>query len=80
VSETKPQSETTPDPDQMGAALTRIKGWADAYPVDVFRPLTDDEIRTARQLVGDEVFSRLHASWARHILSGIERIAKEALS
>lgn len=61
-----------------------VQTWADAYPPDVFPPLTDDETRAAVALVYQSGISseRLHASWARHIakciLEDVARLETEA--
>lgn len=62
-------------------ALARIAQWADAYPRDVFTPLSDCDIKQIGQVVTDAGFSfdALHASWARHLIDGIGGIARTAL-
>jgi hypothetical protein len=64
-------------------ALFNIKGWAQAYPVEVFEPLTDEELKTAlAALKGCGVQAacdRLHGSWARHILDGVAKLAEGGL-
>ena len=67
--------------EDLYAALTRIKQWCEAYPVDTFRPPTTAEWTRATQVLraSDISISNLHASWARHILSGIVKIVDEAL-
>jgi hypothetical protein len=58
-------------------ALSGIADWAGAYPEDVFPPLDIEEAR--QRLSDDALFSRLHASWARHLTAGIGNIARTAL-
>ena len=62
-------------------ALVRIKQWCEAYPVEMFRPPTTAEWTRATQVLraSDISISNLHASWARHILSGVAKIVDEAL-
>lgn len=55
-------------------ALRRIRQWCDTYPTEFFSPMSDDEVKRAVAAAGAEVSNasdRLHASWARHILSGV---------
>lgn len=67
-----------PDPDNMHDALLNIKRWVEAYPVTAFPPV---DLEAARQKFGDDnLFSRLHAEWARHILSGITRYVEAGLA
>lgn len=67
---------------QLQAALTRVKHWCEAYPVDTFKPPTTAEWTRATQVLrnSDISISNLHASWARHILSGIVKIVDEVLT
>jgi hypothetical protein len=67
--------------EKLEAALLRIKQWAEAYPVEIFRPLTEEQIRYAGALLKerDIDMGALHASWARHILDGIGDIVRDAL-
>lgn len=62
-------------------ALREITQWCDAYPVDVFPELSDEDYARAHTaLVGVGLSSdRLHAAWARHLLTGITKLAKDAL-
>jgi len=62
--------------EQLRDALDRIEQWCRAYPVEVFVPLTDEQIRTANTVLSfaDISIGALHAQWARHILSGIADI------
>lgn len=59
---------------ELEAALHRIQQWCDAYPVDTFTPMTEDETEAAVKAAGEAAPSgseRLHASWARHLLKGV---------
>lgn len=58
-------------------ALQRVIHWCEAYPINVFPEPGD--ISSLRELIGDDEMCRLHASWARHLLSGIAGYAKEGL-
>lgn len=63
-------------------ALQQIRQWADAYPEDIFTPLSDEELKAvvaAAEKAVPHGSSRLHAGWARHILGAVRRIAAEAL-
>lgn len=67
--------------ERLEKALLRIKQWADAYPVRVFRPLTIEDLRHANfalKAIGIDM-GALHAEWARHILNGISKICSEAM-
>jgi len=62
-------------------ALTQILQWCLAYPAFMFIPLTDEQMRTATTVlsVADIDIGALHAQWARHLLEGISKIAREGL-
>jgi hypothetical protein len=62
-------------------ALEEIRTWCEAYPTPIFTPLTDDDLRVASdglKTLGIDI-GALHAQWARHLLDGIGKIAREAL-
>jgi hypothetical protein len=55
-------------------ALSRIRQWCDAYPVNVFIPPTAAQIKAsvdAMKAPGCASSDAMHASWARHILDGV---------
>lgn len=62
--------------DEYEDQLGRIMQWVNAYPVRIFPPLDDRELRTANEVLEARgiSMSRMHASWARHILQGIGEI------
>ena len=62
-------------------ALEEIAHWCEAYPTQVFRPLSQSDINRAGAVLEKAglSISRLHAQWARHLLDGIGRIAHQAL-
>lgn len=64
------------DISDLESKLARIASWCNAYPVEVFVPITQDERDTANKALRavDVTPDRLHASWARHILDGIRKI------
>lgn len=73
------KSETTADErvERAEDALRSILQWAEAYPVDIFPPV---DLAAARAKFDDDaLFARLHACWARHIVSGIEKHARAGL-
>ncbi len=70
---------TDDDADRMHDALFHIRVWTRAYPVELFPELTQPEMAAIRAKLGDAEMGRLHASWARHILAGIARYAREGL-
>ena len=57
----------------MQDALFHIRAWTRAYPVELFDEVTQPEMAEIQRLLGGALMSRLHASWARHILAGIAR-------
>lgn len=62
--------------EELEEALWHIRQWCDAYPIAIFTPLTDGEEKAAVAAAEHAVPSgstRLHASWARHILDGVKR-------
>jgi hypothetical protein len=71
----------TEDVEKLQEALLRIKQWCDAYPKDIFKPLSDEELRTANTVLSFAGIDMgaLHAGWARHLLSGISEIVDKAL-
>ena len=76
--ETEPLGATVQDKDQyideLEQALIEIRQWCDAYPVDIFTPISSAETKTAVAAANAAVryaSERLHGSWARHILSGV---------
>jgi len=68
--------------DDAAQALHEIKRWAEAYPVDVFVPLTPEQIKAAVEAIATTgvTSDALHASWARHIARGIGDIARRGLA
>lgn len=66
---------------RLEQALTEILQWSMAYPMTVFLNLPEDKLEDARQALKsvDIDMGALHAQWARHLVSGIGKIAKEAL-
>lgn len=63
----------------LEGALTQVDEWANAYPVSVF-PEPDMKACAAALAAAGQSSDALHASWARHILSGVALIAARALS
>ncbi len=63
------------------AALHRIIEWADAYPLQVFpKPDAEYLAKAARVLAANGMtLDRINADTMRHVLSGVRRIAKDAL-
>lgn len=73
----------TADRDEiLEGALHAIAQWCDAYPVAVFPELSDeDHARAHAALLRIGLSSdRLHAAWARHLTTGIAKLAKDALA
>ena len=67
--------------ERMEEALLRIKQWANAYPVEIFRPVTSADMNRAGAVLEAEGISltAIHGEWARHILNGIAKICEEGL-
>lgn len=63
-------------------ALMQIAQWCDAYPQDVFEPLPPDALKRADKVLAEAGISigALHAGWSRHLLDGVGRTARAALS
>lgn len=62
-------------------AIEKIEQWASAYPVEIFTVPTAAQIRRAAMAVKehtDITSDALHGHWARHILSGVENLARTA--
>jgi hypothetical protein len=67
--------------ERLEEALLKIKQWAEAYPVSVFLPVSDDDLKHAGELLALNGISLtgIHGAWARHILNGISEIVDQAL-
>ena len=59
-------------------ALQRIVQWSEAYPLDVF---PEPDLRKAHELLqaGGVTLDALSAHAMRHVVTGVGKIAKEAL-
>lgn len=62
--------------------LQRVRQWAEAYPEDIFRPVTNDDLKRADALLREAgiSMSAMHGHWARHIVCGIGSIVGARLS
>jgi len=67
--------------ERLEEALGRIRQWAHAYPVEVFRPVSEDDLKTAATVLESVGISlaAIHGGWARHILDGVSTICEQAL-
>jgi hypothetical protein len=67
--------------ERLRNALEQIEQWAHAYPEEVFLPVSDEQVRHAARVLREAGISMggLHGSWARHIVEGIDEIARSAL-
>jgi hypothetical protein len=72
----QPDRPTDDEIAAMQDALWHIRAWCRAYPVEMF---DEPDLTAARAKLGDAEMGRLHASWARHILSGITRYVDAGL-
>jgi len=68
--------------ERLEAALARIVEWADAYPVAVFPEVDDGYAKRAHAVLtaNGMTLDRLSAAAMRHCLTGVRRIASDALS
>lgn len=64
------------DPASAEDALRKIINWCNAYPIDLFGEPDLPKIESA---IGPIELSKLHAAWARHLLTGISTLAKSGL-
>jgi hypothetical protein len=66
---------------RLAKALAIIMVWADAYPLNVFPEPDEEYCRQAGELLqaGGLSLDRLSAATARHVVTGVARIAREAL-
>lgn len=57
-----------------------VQSFHDAYPEDVFPPLTKEQHKTAVEALraAGVTSEQLHADWARRIVASIFRIAQES--
>jgi hypothetical protein len=64
--------------DELIEALLRIMQWSEAYPLDVF---PEPDLKRAHELlqVGGITLGAVSASMARHVISGVGKIARDAL-
>ena len=68
--------------DDLEEALTRIAQWADAYPINIFREPTPDEMKRAHRALKEHVgipIDVIAAYAARYALKGVGDIAKGVL-
>ena len=64
--------------ERLEGALQRIVQWAEAYPLDIF---PEPDLKRAHQVLTDAGLSldSISASAMRHVITGVEEIAREAL-
>jgi hypothetical protein len=65
--------------DRYEEALQRIVQWSEAYPLDVF---PEPDFRKAAELLkaGGITLDAVSASCMRHVVEGVGKIAREALT
>lgn len=68
--------------ERLEEAVWRIAQWADAYPYEVFPEVDAEYHSRARKVLEADgmTLDRLSASAMRHVVQGVGKIAKEALS
>lgn len=79
----KPEADTAEDrAERMEAALQRIVQWSEAYPPDIFPEPDADYFRRAHEAltVAGLTLDRISAANMRHVVEGVGKIAREALS
>jgi hypothetical protein len=67
--------------DRLHEALQRIEQWAKAYPVTLFKPISDRDLQRADEVLrlAGISMTAMHGQWAHHLLDGIGKIAREGL-
>jgi hypothetical protein len=62
--------------EKLEDALRRIKEWCNAYPTDIFLPVSEAELHRAVTLMKANGIrtDALYGEWARHIMHGIKLI------
>jgi hypothetical protein len=68
--------------EKLEQALQRIADWADAYPLAVFPEVDDVYLKTAHEALkaAGITLDRLSASAMRHVVQGVGKIARDALT
>jgi hypothetical protein len=68
--------------DDRAEALRQIVQWADAYSGEVYEPISDEQLALASKALAGVGISMegLHARWARTLVEGIGRLAREELA
>jgi hypothetical protein len=69
----------TEDVERLQDVLNRIKQWCEAYPSDIFKPMTPDEVIAVVKILKDHGHraDALYAEWGRHILVAIHLMILE---
>ena len=78
VSDLTARLESAESINRMEAALEAIDSWTKAYPLSVF---PEPDLKLCRKLLedGGQSFDALNASTMRHVIKGVEKIAREGL-
>ena len=68
--------------DDLEEALRRIRDWSEAYPPDIFTPMTSADCQAAHEVLKEHgmTIDRISAHAIRHALDGIGKIASAALN
>jgi hypothetical protein len=69
----KPPAGADPRLAARDERLRQIRTWCDAYPVDVF---PEPDLAAAKAALGDDLYSSLHAAWARRLLKAIRDLTE----
>lgn len=65
--------------DQLIEKLFEIEQWCNAYPIKIFRELTDEDFKKIHKVLkeSDYTLDRIAASNFRYVLGGIKNIIKK---
>jgi len=68
--------------ERLEEALWRIAQWAEAYPLSVFPEPSEEYYRKAHEVLtaNGMTLDRLSAASMRHVIEGVGKIARDALS
>jgi hypothetical protein len=69
----------TDDVEKLQDVLQRIRQWCEAYPTDIFKPMTEDELKQVVRILREHGVrtDALYAEWGRHILMMIHLMILE---
>ena len=67
--------------EKMGAALNKIRIWADAYPLDMFPEPTKEDWKEIARLLKDNgyLLDSVSSSNMRHVINGVKALVEDVL-